>query len=140
MGDTPFKGPWATARTAATQMVHSRMDALVAAGGEGYQFAVAQQPGWALGLGSVHSHVHAKVISADGRVCAVGSANLDFTAGYWESELLLLVEDPTVAAALEARIEALIAGSDRVNRDDPVWQEAAKHRQWMEHWPGGLSV
>src|SRR5208283_5913543 len=31
-GDTPFKGPWATARTAATQMVHSRMDALVAAG------------------------------------------------------------------------------------------------------------
>ncbi|MGO8968154.1 MAG: phospholipase D-like domain-containing protein [Myxococcaceae bacterium] len=139
-GDTPFKGPWATARTAATQMVHSRMDALVAAGGEGYQFAVAQQPGWAPGLGSVHSHVHAKVMSADGRVCAVGSANLDFTAGYWESELLLLVEDPTVAAALEARIEALIAGSDRVNRNDPAWREAAEHRQWMEHWPGGLSV
>ncbi len=53
---------------------------------------------------------------------------------------MLLVEDATVAAALEARIEALIAGSDRVNRNDPAWREAAEHRQWMEHWPGGLSV
>ena len=43
------------------------------------------------GLGIVHSHVHAKVMSADGRVCAGGSANLDITAGYWESELVLLV-------------------------------------------------
>jgi cardiolipin synthase A/B len=139
-GDKPFEGPWARARTAATQMVHSRMDALIAAGGEGYQFAVPQQPGWAPGLGAVHTHVHAKVMSADGRLCAVGSANLDFTAGYWESELLLLVEDPTVTAALEARIEALIAGSDRVNRNDPGWQETARHRQWMQHWPGVLSV
>ena len=42
----PFEGPWATARIAATELVHSRMDALVAAGGEGYQFAVPEQPGW----------------------------------------------------------------------------------------------
>ena len=139
-GDKPFEGPWARARTAATQMVRSRMDALVAAGAEGYQFAVPQQPGWHPGLGAVHSHVHAKVMSADGRICAVGSANLDFTAGYWENELVLLVEDPVVTKALEARIEALIAGSERVNRDDPAWQEAARHRQWMRHWPGMLSV
>jgi phosphatidylserine/phosphatidylglycerophosphate/cardiolipin synthase-like enzyme len=79
-------------------------------------------------------------MSADGRVCAVGSANLDITAGYWESELLLLVEDPAVTMALEARIEALIAGSDRIDRNDPAWQESARHRQWMRHWPGVLSV
>jgi phosphatidylserine/phosphatidylglycerophosphate/cardiolipin synthase-like enzyme len=79
-------------------------------------------------------------MSADGRVCAVGSANLDITAGYWESELLLLVDDPAVTTALEARIEALIAGSDRIDRDDPAWQESARRRQWMRHWPGVLSV
>jgi phosphatidylserine/phosphatidylglycerophosphate/cardiolipin synthase-like enzyme len=137
---TPFEGPWARARTAATELVDSRMDVLVAAGGECYQFAVAQQPGWAPGLGAVHPHVHAKVMSVDGRVCAVGSANLDITAGYWESELVLLVEDPAITAALEARIEELIAGSDRVDRNDPAWQATARHRRWLRHWPGVLSV
>ncbi len=139
-GGKPFQGPWAWARTVATQLVDSRIDALLAAGGEGYRLAVPQQPGWPPGLGVVRPHVHAKVMSADGRVCAVGSANLDITAGYWESELLLLVEDAAITAALEARIEALIAGSDRVDRNDPAWQESASHRQWMRHWPGVLSV
>jgi phosphatidylserine/phosphatidylglycerophosphate/cardiolipin synthase-like enzyme len=139
-GDRSFEGPWARARTVATQLVHSRMDALVAAGAEGYQFAVPPQPGWSPGLGTVHPHVHAKMMSADGRACAVGSANLDITAGYWESELLLLVEDPAVTAALEARIEALIAGSNRTDRDDPAWQTLASQRQWMRRWPGVLSI
>ncbi|HUM12636.1 MAG TPA: phosphatidylserine/phosphatidylglycerophosphate/cardiolipin synthase family protein [Myxococcaceae bacterium] len=139
-GATPFEGPFASARTAATQLVHSRMDALIAAGGEGYRFSVPPQPGWTEGLGAVRSHVHAKVMSADGRVCAVGSANLDITAGYWESELLLLVEDPPVTRALEARIEALIARSDRVDRSDPAWQQFASRRQWMRRWPGVLSI
>ena len=31
-------------------------------------------------------------MSVDGRVCSVGSANLDITAGYWEIELLLIVD------------------------------------------------
>ena len=139
-GGKPFEGPWAKARTAATELVHSRMDALVAAGAECYQFVVAPQPGWTPGLGAVNPHVHAKVMSVDGRVCAVGSANLDFTAGYWESELVVLVEDPAITAALEARIEALIAGSKLVDRNDPAWQATARHRQWMERWPGVLSV
>ncbi|HTR19717.1 MAG TPA: phosphatidylserine/phosphatidylglycerophosphate/cardiolipin synthase family protein [Gemmatimonadales bacterium] len=139
-GGKPFEGPWARARTAATELVDSRMDALVAAGAECYQFAVVQQPGWAPGLGTIHPHVHAKVMSADGRVCAVGSANLDITAGYWENELVLLAEDPAITAALEARIEELIAGSDRVDRNDPAWQATARHRRWLHHWPGVLSV
>ena len=139
-GATAFEGPWASARTAATQLVHSRMDALIAAGGEGYRFAVPPQPGWTPGLGAVRSHVHAKVMSADGRVCAVGSANLDITAGYWESELLILVEDPAVTRALETRIEALITSSDRVDRSDPAWQQFASRRQWMRRWPGVLSI
>lgn len=45
-GDTPFEGPWAAARTAATSLVHSRMDAIVAAGGECYELVVPNQPAW----------------------------------------------------------------------------------------------
>lgn len=139
-GGERFRGPWAAARTAATELVHSRMDPLVAAGGEAYLFALRDLPGWAPGLGVVHPHVHAKVMSADGQRCAVGSANLDITASYWESELMLLVEDPALARGYEAQLEALMAGSVQVKRDDPAWQQLAQRRAWMRHWPGVLSV
>ncbi|HUK62119.1 MAG TPA: phosphatidylserine/phosphatidylglycerophosphate/cardiolipin synthase family protein, partial [Dongiaceae bacterium] len=137
---TPFGGPWSSARIAATELVHSRIDALVAAGGEGYQLTIPQQPQWTGGIGAVDPHVHAKVMSVDGRVCSVGSANLDITAGYWENELMLIVEDPSIASAYEAHIEQLIAGSRRVDRDDPAWQRTARRRNWMRYWPGNLSV
>jgi phosphatidylserine/phosphatidylglycerophosphate/cardiolipin synthase-like enzyme len=137
-GDEPFKGPWAAARTAATSFVHSRMDALIAAGGECYEFVVRNQPGWDPALGNVRPHVHAKAMSADGRVCAVGSANFDITAAYWESELLLVIEDEAIARAAEARFDELIAGSDRVDPDDPAWRRRAEQRQWMRYWPGVL--
>jgi len=136
----PFGGPWSTARIAATEMVHSRMDAVVAAGGEGYRFAVREQPGWTAGIGVVHPHVHAKVMSVDGRVCSVGSANLDITAGYWEHELMLIVEDESITRALETRIDQLIAGSQPVDRNDPTWQLTARRREWLRYWPGVLSV
>ncbi|HUK64697.1 MAG TPA: phospholipase D-like domain-containing protein, partial [Dongiaceae bacterium] len=45
-GGEPFEGDWATARAAATSLVHSRMDTLVAAGAEGYQFALRDVRGW----------------------------------------------------------------------------------------------
>lgn len=135
----PFRGPWATVRTAATHFVHSRIDALIAAGCVAYQFCVPEQPSWAPGLGVVRSHVHAKLMSADGRICAVGSANMDFTGGYWESELLLVVEDGPVASALEARFDELAAQSVRVDRNDPQWQRLARSREWMRHWPSVLS-
>jgi phosphatidylserine/phosphatidylglycerophosphate/cardiolipin synthase-like enzyme len=139
-GGKPFEGPWATARTACTALVHSRMDALVAAGADGYQFTVSPRAAWAAELGAVQSHVHAKAMSADGRVCAVGSANMDITGGYWESELLLVVEDASIARAFDARVAELIANSVRVERDDPQWQAMAQGRQWMRHWPGVLSL
>ncbi len=137
---TPFEGPWSKARTAATEFVHSRIDALVVAGGECYQFAVREQPGWAHGLGVVNPHVHAKVMSVDGRVCSVGSANLDITAGYWENEVMLLVEDESITRGLEMRIDQLIGDSQRVDPNDRKWQRTARRRNWMQHWPGVLSV
>jgi len=139
-GGTRFEGPWASARTAGTALVHSRMDALVAAGADGYLFTVSPRPAWAAELGAVQSHVHAKAMSADGRVCAVGSANMDITGGYWESELLLVVEDASIVGAFDARVAELIADSVRVDRDDPQWQAMARGRQWLRYWPGVLSL
>jgi phosphatidylserine/phosphatidylglycerophosphate/cardiolipin synthase-like enzyme len=83
--------------------------------------------------------VHAKALCADGKACAVGSANLDVTGSYWESELLLVVEDEGIAAAFEERARALMARSARVDRDDPEWQRLARRREWLRHWPGMLS-
>ncbi|HEY6100700.1 MAG TPA: phosphatidylserine/phosphatidylglycerophosphate/cardiolipin synthase family protein [Anaeromyxobacter sp.] len=136
----PFEGEWAAARTAATLLVHSRIDALVAASADAYDLEIRDVPGWAPGLGPVHPHVHAKAMSADGRVCAVGSANLDLTGSYWESELMLVVEDEPVARAFEDRVRSLMARSVRVDRDDPAWQRLARRREWMRHWPGVLSL
>lgn len=139
-GGEPFEGQWATARAAASWLVHSRIDALVAAGAEAWMLALREVPGWDPGLGVVQPHVHAKAMSADGLACAVGSANLDVTASYWEDELLLVVEDAPVARALEARVDALLAGSTRVDRSDPAWQRLLRGREWARHWPGVLSI
>jgi phosphatidylserine/phosphatidylglycerophosphate/cardiolipin synthase-like enzyme len=136
----PFHGPWSAARIAATTFVHSRIDPIVGAGGEVYQFAVPPQPGWDPALGVVCPHVHAKLLTVDGRVCTVGSANLDITAGYWESELMLVVEDPTITATVETRIVGLLEGSRRFDADDPGWRQSARRREWMRHWPGVLSI
>jgi cardiolipin synthase A/B len=137
--DTPFGGPWAAARTAATSLVHSRMDALIAAGGDCYEFVVPKQPGWDPAVGDVRPHVHAKTMSVDGRICAVGSANLDVTAGYWENELVLVVQDEAIARGVEARFDELIAASARVDPNDPEWRRRAELRGWMRYWPSVLS-
>ena len=139
-GDGPFEGPWAAARTMATSFVHSRMDPLVAAGGECYELVVPHQSGWDPSLGDIRPHVHAKTMSVDGRVCAVGSANLDVTAGYWESELTLVVEDESIATGVEARFDELMSTSHRIDRDDPQWQHRSDSRRWMRYWPGVLSA
>jgi cardiolipin synthase len=139
-GLEPFAGPWASARTMATSFVHSRMDPIVAAGGDCYEFVVPRQPDWHPSVGDIRPHVHAKAMSVDGRVCAVGSANLDVTAGYWESELLLVVEDESIAKAVEARFDELFATSLRVDPEDPDWKHRAELRRWMRYWPGVLSA
>jgi phosphatidylserine/phosphatidylglycerophosphate/cardiolipin synthase-like enzyme len=136
----PFAGPLSSARTLATEFVHSRLDPIAEAGGEVYLFARRDVPGWDPGLGAVHLHVHAKTISVDGRRCAVGSANFDVTSAYWESEVMLLVEEEAVAGPLERLLDEIMAGSTRVDREDPGWRERARRRSWMRRWPGLLSA
>jgi phosphatidylserine/phosphatidylglycerophosphate/cardiolipin synthase-like enzyme len=139
-GEECFKGPFAVGRSAAMSLVHSRLDPLVVAGGECYELVVPRQPSWDPALGDVRPHVHAKVMSADGRVCTVGSANFDVTAGYWENELILVIEDEAIARGVEARFDDLISGSARVDPNDPGWPLRAQHRQWMRYWPEVLSI
>ncbi len=137
---TPFGGPWIHARSIATEMVHSRLDPIVDAGGEVYLFARCGEPGWDAALGVVYPYVHGKVMSADGLRCAVGSANMDVTSSYWESELMVVVEDAFIARRLEGTLDELFAASTLVSRDDPTWRERAKRRSWMRRWPGVLSA
>jgi len=137
-GEEPFHGPMATGRDAATVFVRSRQDPLVAAGAECYEFVVGRQPSWSPTIDNIRPHVHAKAVSVDGRMCAVGSANLDVTSCYWEDELMVLVEDEAVTRAVEARFDELLAGSERFDRADPRWQRQAELRRWMRYWPGVL--
>jgi len=139
-GDQAFSGPWSAARTVATELVHSRLDPLVEAGADVRYFAVKGRPRWSATIGVVHPHVHAKSVSVDGLRCTVGSANLDITASYWESELVLLTEDAALTRAYEASLDALMEASTRVQREDPAWHQRALRRGWMRHWPGVLSV
>ncbi|MBK7579852.1 MAG: phosphatidylserine/phosphatidylglycerophosphate/cardiolipin synthase family protein [Myxococcales bacterium] len=138
--ETPFTGPWSFARATVTEFVHSRLDPIVEAGGEAFFFALEGVAGWHPALGRVFPHVHAKIMSIDGARCAVGSANLDVTSAYWESELMVIVEDAQVVQQLEARIDELIAGSARIERDDSNWRERARRRSWMRRWPGPIAI
>lgn len=133
-----FKGLWSPMRATATELVHSRLDPLIEEGGDVYLFAKQRVVGWEPSLGVVHPHVHAKLLSVDARRCVIGSANLDVTSSYWESELMLVVDDATVAAQLERELDATMAASTRVEREDPLWRERARRRRWMRRWPGML--
>lgn len=102
------------------------MDPIVAAGGECYDSWCRVSPEGSLD----RQHVHAKRMSADGRVCAVGSPNLEVTAGHWEGELLLVVEEDAIARSVEARFDELLAGSRRVERPTLRGRNRAQHCEW----------
>ncbi len=130
----PFPG--GAVRELAAQLVRGRIDGLIELGAEAYELALPHRDPWAPQITPLRPHLHAKLLSADGEVCTVGSANLDVTAAYWESEAVLLIEDPRVARALERRLEALLATSRRVEREDPRWRREAAQRAWLSrNWP-----
>jgi phosphatidylserine/phosphatidylglycerophosphate/cardiolipin synthase-like enzyme len=123
-------------RTVADDLVRGHLDALVAAGADVREFTLTGQPGWDPELGPVWPHVHAKLLCADGLRCAVGSANFDITAAFWESEALLVIEDEGVSARLEAELQALLDAATPLGPEDPRWQEEAARRAWLtRHWP-----
>jgi phosphatidylserine/phosphatidylglycerophosphate/cardiolipin synthase-like enzyme/nucleotide-binding universal stress UspA family protein len=132
--DVPFSG--GIIRTLADQLVRARLDPIAIAGGEVGELALAPLAGWEPELAQVFPHVHAKLIVRDDEEVAVGSANLDVTSAYWESELLLVVEAAEAARELLAVLEPLLVGSRRAAPDDPEWQEEAARRVRLgRSWP-----
>ncbi len=133
---TPFKG--GAIRSLATEVIHGRLDALLDAGAAARGYALRDVPGWAPELGTVLPHVHAKLVSVDGERFAIGSANLDITAGYWESEALLVVEHAGETARVDATLDRLFEAAEPIDAD-PRWSATAARRTWVSrHWPSLL--
>ncbi|NMO13708.1 phosphatidylserine/phosphatidylglycerophosphate/cardiolipin synthase family protein [Pyxidicoccus fallax] len=125
-----------TFREVADRYVRSRLDAVIDAGGIAYEFAMPPAPAWEPELERVFPHVHAKLLVQDTATVAVGSANLDVTAAYWESEALLVVHDAPFAERMLAALEPLLATSRRIDREDTRWRTEAEQRAWVgRNWP-----
>ncbi len=134
----PFAG--SSIRAVADALVRARLSALVEVGADVRELAISPMPGWDPALLAVRPYVHAKMVLADGARFAIGSANLDITAGYWESEVLLVVEDEKKTLALEAELHELIEPSPRIDPADPGWRAGASFRELVEtFWPRVLS-
>jgi len=131
----PFPGE--AYRELAQQVVHGRLDPLVEAGADVRPLMLPGRAGWDARVTRLFPHVHAKLLTVDGEVATLGSANLDVAASYWDSEALLVVEDATFTGALDAELDALFEASPRRDPNDPAWQEAAAARRAISlNWPG----
>lgn len=123
-------------RAVANALVRARVTALLEAGADVREFVVAPRPDWDPALGVVRPYVHAKLLCADGRAIAVGSANLDVTAGYWESEALVIVDDEAIGRSLDTRLRDWLDSAVPIDPHDPSWREHAELRAWLGRvWP-----
>jgi phosphatidylserine/phosphatidylglycerophosphate/cardiolipin synthase-like enzyme len=135
--DRPFGG--GRLRELGDDLVRSRLEPVLRAGGEGWEYAVPARPGWSQELGRVFPHVHAKLLVRDDSDVAVGSANVDVTSAYWESEALLLVQDAAMARRTLDTVDALLAGARRVDVAAPDWSLQRERREFIgRHWPAWL--
>lgn len=126
-------------RTLFEHMVKARLEPLMLAGVKVYEFATPQLPTIVARGGRVRPYVHAKLMSVDGRVCSVGSANLDATASFWESEANIVVEDMAFVSALEAQLRELIDESFALDPRSDYWQrERAQRAVVGKLWPGSV--
>jgi len=132
-----FRGP--LHREAFEYMTKNRLLPLLAAG---LQIIEVVSPPDARVLargGAVRPYVHAKLMSADGRVVSVGSANLDVTASYWEQEAIVVVEDEEVAQRLEAELEIWRSRGVRLDPEDETFAAEAPLRELASRlWPNSL--
>lgn len=134
---TFLKGP--IYREAFEYMTKHRLGELMHVGAEVYEYTTLDLPLVVCRGGAVRPYVHAKIVSADGRVASLGSANLDATASYWEREANLVLEDPKAVGELEARIEAMIGHSHRLDSSSESWtREQALRDLASGLWPGAV--
>jgi len=81
--------------------------------------------------------VHAKLVSVDGLVTSIGSANLDATASFWESEANVVVQDAEFAHDVEVTLQKLIDGSVQLDPESDYWKRERAQRAVVDTlWPG----
>ncbi len=126
-------------RTLFEHMVKARLEPLMRAGVEIYEYTTARAPNVVARGGRIRPYVHAKMVSVDGKLCSIGSANLDATASFWESEANVVVEDPKFVRELEAQLGALIGRSLRLDPESEYWKrERAQRAVVGTLWPVSL--
>lgn len=71
--------------------------------------------------------LHAKIVTVDGRMAMIGSANLDRRSFELNYEMNLMIVDPAVVADLDARQASYVARADRLDGPGiarwPVWRQ-----------------
>jgi phosphatidylserine/phosphatidylglycerophosphate/cardiolipin synthase-like enzyme len=120
-------------------MVKARLEPLMLAGVNIYEYTAAPGPNVVARGGRVRPYVHAKIVSTDGKLCSIGSANLDATASYWEREANVLVEDPAVVRAVEAELAQLCARGMPLDPSGEQWRREGLLRELASQlWPETL--
>ena len=126
-------------RTLFEYMVKARLEPLLQAGVEIYELVPPSSPNVVARGGRMRPYVHAKVVSVDGLVTSIGSANLDATASFWENEANVVVQDAEFAGKVEAELQALIDGSIALDPDSEYWKrERAQRAVVGTLWPGSF--
>lgn len=126
-------------REAFEYMTKKRLEPLLRAGAEVWEHVVEPHPLIVCRGGTVRPYVHAKLLSADGLVLSLGSANLDATASYWEREANVIIEDPRVVRAVEAELAQLCARGVPVDPSGELWRREGLLRELASQlWPETL--
>jgi phosphatidylserine/phosphatidylglycerophosphate/cardiolipin synthase-like enzyme len=124
-------------RTLFEYMVKGKLEPLLQAGVQMYEFVPPPSPMIVARGGRIRPYVHAKLVSVDGLVTSIGSANLDATASFWESEANVVVQDAEFAGGVEARLQKLIDGSVELDPESDYWKrERAQRAVVATLWPG----
>ncbi|MFT5353472.1 MAG: phosphatidylserine/phosphatidylglycerophosphate/cardiolipin synthase-like enzyme [Polyangiales bacterium] len=124
-------------RTAFEYMVKAKLEPLIDAGVEVYEFRPPPSPTVVARGGRIRPYVHAKLVSIDGIATSIGSANLDGTASYWESEANIVVQDAEFATGVEATLERMITAGFRLDVESEYWKrERAQRAVAAALWPG----
>lgn len=130
----PFQG-FSQLRGLITEVIHGRLDDLAQAGANVFM-ATLRDPAWPEALNPVMPHVHAKVMIVDGRYSAIGSANLDITASYWESEAFMILDSPALAATSLEQLIPWMSPEGKLDLSQPQWLARAQQRRWLaQNWP-----
>ncbi len=126
-------------RTLFEYMVKAKLEPLLTAGVEIYEFVPPPSPMIVARGGRIRPYVHAKLVSVDGLVTSIGSANLDATASFWESEANIVVQDPKFARGVEATVQEMIDRSFRIDPESDYWKrERAQRAVVVTLWPGAF--